>query len=105
MNDCCQGSTCPRFGTACALGSIGDPCQSNPDCHTNLTCNGLWCTKTCTSDAACGSTNYCISDSTGGFSCFPACAGGGNADCVIYPGTTCQMGTDPQNLMLPACSG
>jgi hypothetical protein len=25
-------------------------------------------------------------------------------DCAIYPGTTCQTGTDPNGLSLPVCS-
>lgn len=110
MNDCCQGATCPRFGTKCALGSIGDPCQQNADCHTNLTCSGMWCTKTCAADSDCGATNECIAVSTGGFECFPGCAGSppgtlNQSACTYLPGTTCQNGTDPQNLMLPICSG
>lgn len=105
MNDCCQGSTCPRFGSTCALGSIGDPCQQNADCHINLTCNGLWCTKACVADTDCGATNYCIGDGTGAFSCFPFCGTGAKQDCSFYPGTTCTTGTNPTGAMLPVCSG
>lgn len=99
MFDCCQGLTCPRYGSTCAKGLIGDPCAENADCGSGI-CVG-WCTKTCFSDAACGSTNYCIATSSS-YKCFPFCQT--NADCAIYPGTTCKIGSDPDGLSLPVCS-
>jgi hypothetical protein len=107
MDDCCQGSTCPRFGTACALGGIGDPCQQNADCEASLTCS-VWCTRACMTNADCGSTNYCISAGTSGLLCFPSCAGQNDtlnpSACTYLPDTTCENGLNPQNLMLPICS-
>lgn len=103
MYDCCQGSTCPRFGSTCTLGSIGDPCQQNADCASNLTCNGTWCSKNCASNAECGSTNDCIADSSGGYSCFPYCGGGG-ATCAYLPGTACTVGSGPIGESLTICS-
>lgn len=104
MLDCCQGATCPRFGSMCALGNVGDPCQENADCRTTLTCNGSWCTKTCATQFDCGVTNYCIKDSTGMFSCFPSCGTGARQDCSPYPGTRCTTGSAPMGVTLPICS-
>lgn len=104
ISDCCAGSSCPRFGTVCALGSIGDPCSTNADCHTNLTCSGRWCSKPCVSNADCGATSYCLAQQSGGYECFPFCQS--NADCAVYgAGVGCSTGTSPTGLTLPACSG
>jgi len=102
-SQCCAGLTCPRFGTTCAKGQIGDPCRSGADCVSNQ-CDG-WCTQPCVTDAGCGATNYCISvdPSVSKFLCFPFCQK--NSDCAIYKAASCKQGADPDGLMLSVCSG
>jgi hypothetical protein len=98
-NDCCQGSTCPRFGPTCQLGNIGDPCQATGDCLVGLTCEG-WCTRACTSTAEChvgnDADNECI-NTTQGYLCVPFC----NAEfpCSVYgDGVVCTTGSTIEGL-------
>jgi hypothetical protein len=71
-------------------------------CATNLTCNGSWCTRVCSTDADCagigpgggnylGFTNLCIHTS-GGNTCAPGCKAA--PDCSGFAGTTCIVATD-----------
>ncbi len=100
MYNCCQGSTCPRYGTRCALGDIGDPCQQNADCLAGLYCNN-WCTRSCTSQSDCNTivdnpagVNDCVGVTNGGFICFPFCTNA--SECSIYgTGLTCSPGNTP----------
>jgi hypothetical protein len=101
MQSCCLGLTCPRSSDKrCQLGDVGDPCRQGMGCLMNLTCNGVWCTTSCSSKADCGSTNDCVSTAQG-FSCFPSCST--NTDCGLYPGTACKPHTDPTGATVTVC--
>jgi len=80
-------------------GCSGDPCETNDDCLTGLTCNRInsstaWCTNctvlecesACTADINCGEGGACL----GGI-CYHACASA--ADCpsgyTCYEGAAC----------------
>src|ERR1019366_3902214 len=93
-----DGSTKPASGDSGmgSTGFIGDPCVSNSGCAAALldvdagpTCNGTWCTASCTQSATCGSNsagtlNACVQNV-----CFPGC--NADTDCTAYSGTTCQQ--------------
>jgi len=73
-------------------GLLGDPCTMSSQC-THGTCDGVWCTEPCKSNAACGSnsndnTNYCVPNGNGEFACVPGCKT--DADCINYgAGSSC----------------
>lgn len=98
--------TCARTaGSPCTESGTGDPCGSLAyPCTSNLSCNGTWCTRPCSSDADCtgigpnggnelGFPNACIRLSGGATTCAPGCQRA--QDCnTIFPGTTCVLGND-----------
>jgi len=100
-----SGTTCqPIIGNTvdsiCAgtSGNIGDPCSTattSPwNACTHGTCQGTWCSTTCSSsaDTSCGSNtagvaNQCVENGNKTFSCFPGCSSGN--DCAPYAGAFC----------------
>lgn len=114
--DCCSNLTCPRYGTACANGGMGDPCSSDLQCinkgllcYSGVTANdgatgSSWCSTACNSDAVCGQTNACLQDTQAHYRCFPICSS--NSDCVVFgPGIFCSPGTTIGGLSLNVCTG
>jgi hypothetical protein len=101
-------STCAQTpGSPCTESGTGDPCGSfGYPCAINLTCNGQWCTRTCSQDSDCtgigpggnnnvglGQPNRCVRLTGGATTCEPGCMG--VQDCsVAFPGTTCVTATD-----------
>ena len=60
-----------------------------------------YCTKPCTSTAACGGANSCLSTPSG-FLCIPFCQT--DADCSVFgAAASCQAGTDPGGLATKGC--
>lgn len=101
---CCADFACSRFGKTCHAArnlATGDPCTAHAQCLSGECSN--YCTKTCTSTAACGSANSCLETATGP-ACIPFCQT--NADCTIFgAGITCQESTDLNGLKLKGCFG
>jgi len=106
----CLARDCP----ICAESGVGDPCgpQFNP-CETGLTCNGLWCTRSCVRAADCagiggggtntlGFANACMATSHGDL-CTPGCAGAAGA-CVDFPGTYCFATTAADGSNVSVCA-
>jgi hypothetical protein len=92
----CLQSRCP----ICGESGVGDPCTAT-SCVTGLSCQGLWCWKSCTKDADCagigpnggnilGHGNVCVATPSG-----PQCVPGCNldADCTYFSGTYCHSTT------------
>jgi len=108
LSSCSQGcATCSESGT-------GDPCGglSSYPCTANLTCNGQWCTRTCTTDADCvglgqsggnyiGNPNACIKATGGIQECYPGCMQAG--DCAAFSGTICRTATDASGATVSVC--
>ena len=81
-------------------GGIGDPCTSDTQCLSGLSCTGTWCTTSCSSSLtdcpglysgernSSGQLNWCVSAASGSDVCFPGCYS--NADCAAFPGTSCR---------------
>jgi|HubBroStandDraft_1064217.scaffolds.fasta_scaffold09652_1 hypothetical protein len=89
------GTVCDFYSCTAPSGLVGDPCSSvagtwaacsASDAGT-ATCNGDWCTQSCTSDDSCGTNtdgnqNYCVASGEGGSVCAPSC--NQNSDCAAY---------------------
>lgn len=94
--DSCLGTEC----RSCTELGVGDSCAaSRGTCETGLTCNGLWCSKSCTTSTNCaglgpsggnslGEQSACVGTATNGNVCFPGCALS-TSDCTPFPGTSC----------------
>jgi hypothetical protein len=92
--DACENLKCP----ICNESGIGDPCApGNPACVAGLTCNGLWCTRSCNVATNCagvgpaggnfiGEPGVCVA-TIGAPSCAPGCTT--TNDCVNFPSTNC----------------
>jgi len=81
-----------HVGSSDAGGRLGDPCTRNAQCAAG-TCDGLWCTQPCNSNAVCGmnsagESNYCVVNANSEYVCAPGCTGA--SDCQAYPQATCQ---------------
>jgi hypothetical protein len=99
-NDCAwnsYGTVCSYAGCVAPSGLVGDPCSTGPSgwapCSDEdggtATCNGTWCTQSCTTSDSCGTnstgnSNVCVT--TVGL-CFPSC--NQSADCAPYNDTFC----------------
>jgi hypothetical protein len=108
-------STCSQACATCTESGTGDPCGglSTYPCTANLTCNGQWCTRTCTQDSDCdglgqnsgnylGFTNRCIRTTSGALTCYPGCMQAG--DCAAaFAGTTCRVDTDASGATVSVC--
>jgi hypothetical protein len=100
-NDCAWNS----YGTVCSYGEgcvaptglVGDPCSTSASVWApcsdadggTATCNGAWCTQSCTTSDSCGTnsagnSNICVT--TVGL-CFPSCYQ--SADCAPYGDSFC----------------
>jgi hypothetical protein len=89
---CCSGLTCSLISKTCVLGQIGDPCTLNAQCADNLSCNGLWCTRSCTNVQDCvgGSVAAECALIGGQYWCEPLCTVGAPTTCEVYASiTTC----------------
>jgi hypothetical protein len=97
----------------CDESGIGDPCSAGyPSCLAGLTCNGLWCTKTCAHSSDCagigssgttiaGEANACITGPSGDF-CAPECTS--SADCDDFPGAYCLSTLSIEASTVSVCS-
>ncbi len=107
-------STCSQACATCTESGTGDPRGglSTYPCSVNLTCNGQWCTRSCTQDSDCnglgqnggnylGFTNACIRTSSGALTCAPGCMAAG--DCAAFAGTTCRVATDASSCTVSIC--
>jgi hypothetical protein len=107
-------SSCSQACATCTESGTGDPCGglSTYPCTANLTCNGQWCTRTCSQDSDCdglgqnggnylGFANACIRTSSGALTCAPGCMQAG--DCAAFAGTTCRVATDAAGSTVSVC--
>jgi hypothetical protein len=105
----CLSRNCP----VCTQLGIGDGCQAqaNP-CNAGLTCNGFWCTKSCTRASDCtglgagggnalGQQNACIYGAASGNTCVPGCTT--DSDCTAFSGTYCFLTTSVDGLSVSIC--
>jgi hypothetical protein len=108
----CLADDCKMACGGGAAAGIGDPCQQNTDCLSG-SCNGAWCTTTCTADTDCESTTQSITNSAGelvwcaptsaGDYCFPGCSS--NADCTGFgAGVECITATVTNGSASKICS-
>jgi hypothetical protein len=107
--DSCLNSKCP----ICRQSGVGDPCvEQDNTCIAGVSCEGSWCTRTCTHDANCtgigpsggnalGRENACIHSSSSGDLCFPGCSV--NSDCALFPTTYCFATTSVDGLVATIC--
>jgi hypothetical protein len=105
---------CSQACATCTESGTGDPCGglSSYPCATNLSCNGQWCTRTCSQDSDCnglgqnggnylGLPNACVQTTAGILTCTPGCSSAG--DCSAFSGTTCRIATDVSGGMVSVC--
>jgi Cys-rich repeat protein len=85
LGACDKGSD--SAGTAAGTSPVGGACASDADCLSGLSCStgdpGGLCTKSCKSDADCGTGGVCNSESE----CYAGCTT--NADCRNSEGYVC----------------
>lgn len=93
-------------GTGGSGGGIGSPCTTAmAPCGSGTnagTCNGRWCTKTCTTSVDCPGNNWCIRNNAGTNTCFVGCTTSTN--CAQFSGTVCQSGSDVSGLPIMVCT-
>lgn len=107
-------SSCSQRCAVCSESGTGDPCGSlsSYQCASTVSCNGLWCTRTCTQDSDCtglgqnggnylGNSNACVRTTTGGLTCSPGC--NSVQDCSAFTGTTCRIATDASGSTVFVC--
>jgi hypothetical protein len=106
----CLNLKCP----ICNESGVGDPCVPGVSaCVAGLFCNGLWCTRSCTSASAncagigpaggnyLGEPNACIPTASG-IVCAPECTT--TTDCADFPNTNCRSTTSLEEVAILVCS-
>lgn len=85
----CGFTTCKLACTG-RLGAIGDACDANAHCQGAF-CSGPdgWCTGLCDTSLDCPANSQCVVNGLGTTTCFMGCQS--DDDCLLYPGTVCQM--------------
>jgi hypothetical protein len=107
-------SSCAQGCAICLESGTGDPCGGlgSYPCTVNLTCNGLFCSRTCVTDSDCtgigpeggnyiGNPNACIKTTGGLQACAPGCTSPG--DCAAFAGTICRTATDASDTTVSVC--
>ena len=85
----CAFTTC-KLECQGTLGVLGESCDADDQCANDF-CAGVdrWCTVYCDDHADCSADGYCVPNEEGTNTCFIGCIT--DDDCILYPGTRCEV--------------